>query len=422
MRSATLRWIMVGCSVIIAFILLAQVYWLRRVYSLEEHHFKFRVLKSIRGLFNDLPADIQRKYVKEVVEIANPNTYLVQLNAIPPIDSLRRYLSIEFEDFDVWTDCNVAVYKASHRSFFYQYYLPAAAGKVDTSLKPKPPLLHRQHDYLQLHFPNRSKYIIQEMMFWIVTAILLTLVLFGLSVSMLYLYRQKFLNELQKDFVNNFSHEFKTPLAVMKIAGEVLTQPGIWEKPERLSKYAQVIKEQTEHLQQQVERLLQVAISEKRKLPLHKEACPLNQVIAGAIEQIEPLITNRLARVNFVPDENEPVIMADRAQLQLVIINLVENAIKYSIDKPHIIIELQDTQNGFYNIVVKDNGIGIEESNIKRLFNKFYRVPTGNVHNVTGFGLGLSFVKKVTDAHEGKIIVNSVVGIGSEFKIQLPKK
>src|SRR5204863_3773118 len=124
----------------------------------------------------------------------------------------------------------------------------------------------KNYDYLLLNFPHRSKYIIHEMLFWIITAIVLLLVLIGLSVSLIYLYKQKFLNELQKDFVNNFTHEFKTPLAVMKIASDVLIQPGIANKPERLEKYGSVIKEQTEHLQSQVDRLLKTAASENKKV------------------------------------------------------------------------------------------------------------------------------------------------------------
>ena len=124
----------------------------------------------------------------------------------------------------------------------------------------------------------------------------------------------------------------------------------------------------------------------------------------------------------MITDENEPVIDADKNHLQLVIINLVENALKYCKNQPHIIIQLHNGGNDFYTISVKDNGIGIDKRNIKFLFNKFYRVPTGNVHDVTGFGLGLNFVKKVIDAHNGKIVINSVPGIGTEFKIQLPKK
>jgi two-component system phosphate regulon sensor histidine kinase PhoR len=260
------------------------------------------------------------------------------------------------------------------------------------------------------------------MFFWIITSFILLLVLIGLSVSLLYLYKQKFLNELQKDFVNNFTHEFKTPLAVMKIASEVLTQPDITSQPGRLVKYGTVIKDQTEHLQNQVERLLRTAASESKKLVVTKEMIHINKLIQDALDQIEPMIHSSNAHLQFEPDESDPLIHIDKAHFQLVIINLVENAIKYSNGLPYIVIRGQEAGNDMYSISIKDNGIGIEKKSIKHLFKKFYRVPTGNVHKVNGFGLGLNFVKKIVDAHHGKIIINSVSGIGTEFNIQLPKK
>ncbi len=414
---------MLLCSISIALIIITQLYWLKRVYNLEEQQFNSSVVKSIRGLFIDLEIDDGHlQEIKQVIEVVDINTYLVKLDAIPPQDTLQFYLTNEFEDFDVWTDCNVAIYNSKLQDFSYQFYLSTAAsrypdGKNTLKVKNK-----NNYNYLLLNFPHRSNYIIQEMFFWIVTAVILILILIGLSVSLLYLYRQKFLNELQKDFVNNFTHEFKTPLAVMKIASDVLIQPSITNNPERLLKYGTVIKEQTEHLQNQVEQLLKTVATENKKLLIKKEACPLNEIIQAAIDQIEPFINNRQAIVDFVQDENEPILFVDKKQLQLIIINLIENAIKYSLNQAHVIIELEDTDNDYFSISVKDNGIGIEQKNIKNIFKKFYRVPTGNVHNVTGFGLGLNFVKKVVDAHDGKIIINSVVGIGTEFKIQFAKK
>lgn len=359
--------------------------------------------------------------VKDIVDRMDENTFVIQLGYIPPKDSLKYHLSSEFESFGVWTYCSVFVYSQDRTTPLYQFDLDAANPK--TWLTPqKLAEIKRKDNYMVLYFPYRGKYIIQEMSFWIVTAVLLLLVLIGLSVALLYLYRQKFLNELQKDFVNNFSHEFKTPLAVMKIASDVLVQPDIVNKPERLARYSAVVKEQTEHLHSQVDRLLKTATVESKKLLVKKEPCALNEVVQAAINQIEPLIANKNATVDFIPDENEPVVYADRSQLQLVIINLIENAVKYSVNLPHVIIELKDVNEDYYGITIKDNGIGIEEKNIRFLFKKFYRVPTGNVHNVAGFGLGLNYVKKIIDAHNAKIAVQSVPGIGTEFRIQLLKK
>jgi two-component system, OmpR family, phosphate regulon sensor histidine kinase PhoR len=423
MRSSTLKWIMLCSSIIIALILISQLYWLKRVYYLEDQQFNSSIVKSIRGLFEDLEIDDDPGFrIKEMIEATDPNTYLIRLDAAPDMDSLQLYLSNEFEVFNVWTDCNVGLYSSQTNTILNQYYLPTAASRFQEPSKTSLKAIKKNYNYLLLNFPHRSNYIIHEMLFWIVTAVALLLVLIGLTISLLFLYRQKFLNELQKDFVNNFTHEFKTPLAVMKIASDVLVQPDIATRPERLKKYGEVIKEQTEHLQSQVERLLRTALTESNRLPVAKEACQLNQLIYSTIEQIDPLIKNNEATINFVPDDNEPVIFADKVHLQLVIINLIENAIKYSNLKPLVWIALQDANNGMYAITVKDNGIGIAAKNIKNLFKKFYRVPTGNIHNVNGFGLGLNFVKKIIDAHDGKIIINSVEGIGTEFKILLPKK
>jgi two-component system, OmpR family, phosphate regulon sensor histidine kinase PhoR len=423
MRSTTLRWIMLGITIIIALIIVAQLYWLKRVYNLEQQQFNTAVVKSIRGLFEDVKITESPSFqVKQIIEATDQNTYLVKLDSIPGKDSLYKNLGNEFEDFDVWTDCSAGVYSAKKNSFQYQFYLSTAASRYKAnSIVPLLPV-KRNYDYLILHFPHRSKYIIHEMLFWIITALVLLLVLTGLSVSLVFLYKQKFLNELQKDFVNNFTHEFKTPLAVMKIASDVLTQPSITNQPGRLLKYGTVIKEQTEHLQNQVERLLKTAISDSKHIIVNKEPCKVNELIQHAIDQLEPLINNKNAGIHFAADEIDPVINADRVHLELVVINLIENAIKYSNSNPYISITLKPDDGNMYSISIKDKGIGIEEKNFKFLFNKFYRVPTGNVHQVNGFGLGLNFVKKIIDAHDGKIIIKSLPGVGTEFKILLPEK
>lgn len=414
---------MLTITIIIALIIVTQLYWLKRVYRLEQQQFNSGVLKSIRGLFEDVKiSDNPAFQVKQIVDITDQNTYLVKLDSLPNKDSLYHNLSNEFEDFDVWTDCLVGVYSSKKNVFQYQFYLSTAGSAyAKNAIAPLTPV-SKNYDYLILYFPYRSNYIIHEMLFWIITAVLLLMVLIGLSVSLVYLYKQKFLNELQKDFVNNFTHEFKTPLAVMKIASDVLIEPAIVNQPARLIKYGTVIKEQTEHLQSQVERLLKTASGDNKNIIVKKEFCKINELMQHAIDQLEPLINNKEASVHFIPDEKNPVINADRAHLELVIINLIENAIKYSNGNPYIAITAYSDDSNMYAISIKDKGIGIEEKNFKFLFNRFYRVPTGNVHHVNGFGLGLNFVKKIIDAHDGKIVIKSVPGVGTEFKILLPEK
>ena len=270
-----------------------------------------------------------------------------------------------------------------------------------------------------LYFPHRNKYVLQQMNFWFISSAILFVVLIGLAVILFFFYRQRFLAEVQKDFVNNFTHEFKTPLAVMKISAEVLLNDKIATQPERLRKYATIVENQTQHLQEQVERLLQIARSDRKDLPIQKKQVTLKELIEQAVAKMQPLIDEKRAEVNIPIDEDQNIeLYADRPHLELAIVNLLENALKFS-EKPHIIISIGHEDGNIY-ISVKDNGIGIEKKYQKRLFKKFYRVPTGDVHNVKGFGLGLNFVKRIIDAHHGSIKINSLPGIGTEFRLILP--
>jgi len=198
----------------------------------------------------------------------------------------------------------------------------------------------------------------------------------------------------------------------------VLSEEDILQKPSRLRNYTTIIQHQTDHLQQQVERLLNIATSEQKEIPLHKSLVSIPALVSQAVKKIQPLADDKRARIDLkLPDKDQHVLI-DESHLELALVNLLENALKYSTE-PHIIIETGKENNDSF-ISVKDNGIGIEKKYLHRIFRKFYRVPTGNIHNVKGFGLGLNFVKQAVDAHKGKIVVNSLPGIGTEFRILLP--
>ena len=302
------------------------------------------------------------------------------------------------------------------QSYIYKGFI----GSINSQPAPDPVNLQvYPADYHYIYYiSDREKYILAQMNFWIIGSLILILVLAGLAVSLFYFYKQKFLVEIQKDFVNNFTHEFKTPLAVMKIASEVLAQPGIVKQPERMGKYTSIIRHETEHLQNQVERLLKMAVSEQRELPVEMQSFSVKELIDMALAKLQPLIEASSAKISLKLDEEDVRITADKTHLELAIVNLIENGIKYS-KSPSIFIEAGKNETESF-IAVKDNGVGIDRKYYKSIFKKFYRVPTGDVHNVKGFGLGLNFVKKIVDAHNGKIVVNSVPGIGTEFKIILP--
>jgi two-component system phosphate regulon sensor histidine kinase PhoR len=208
---------------------------------------------------------------------------------------------------------------------------------------------------------------------------------------------------------------------VMKIAADVLSQDSILQQPDRLERYATIIRNQTEHLQGQVERLLRTASIETKDLPINKEEVNLNQLIEQALGKVQPLIEQKRAKIELKMEDLNGTrgrVHADKAHLELAVVNLLENALKYSAE-PHIVVETGHSEDDFF-ISVKDNGVGIEKQYLKNIFKKFYRVPTGDIHDVKGFGLGLNFVKRIIDAHKGKIKVNSLPGIGTEFRLFIP--
>ncbi len=419
MRSKTLRWIVLSTAFVISVIILIQLYWLNMVYSLEQQRFNVNVVKSIRGLFEDVELSSNPVFnLQTLIERPKENYFLFKVDTLAPVDTVTYYLKQELEDFDVLTDAYLGIQQTGGSSYSSVHYIPTVASNYAPGSNYEMTHFTRPYTYLALYFPHRKHYVLSQMLFWFVSGGALIIVLVALAISLVYFYREKFLSETQKDFVNNFTHEFKTPLAVMKIAADVLNKEDIVQKPERLKNYTGIIQQQTDHLQQQVERLLKTANSGENELPLDRKPVSVQAVTLQAVRKIQPLIDERKALVEYDWAGEEIIISADESHLELALINLLENALKYS---PHPFIRIKtgyETENIF--IEIKDNGIGIEKKYLSRIFRKFYRIPTGNIHDVKGFGLGLDFVKRVVNAHKGKIQVTSEPGIGTTFKILLP--
>jgi len=424
MRSSTLKWIVLSATLLAAIVVTVQLYWLKKVYSFEQRQFNNNVVKSIRGVFEDLEMNDQVGVIQnDLIKSPGDNYFSFKADTIPPKDSLVFYIQDEFADFGVLTDCKLGAYSAADKKYVYEEYIPTAASRYVglTAAQQELPVYNKEMDHILLYFPHRQEYVLEQMDFWIVSTVVLFLALIGLAASLFYFYRQKFLAETQKDFVNNFTHEFKTPLAVMKIASDVLSQGSILQQPDRLERYATIIRNQTEHLQGQVERLLRTASIEARDLPISKEEVDPNLLVEQALGKVQPLIEQKKAKIELKMENLNGTrgrIHADKAHLELAVVNLLENALKYS-SEPHIVVETGHEDDDFF-ISVKDNGVGIEKQYLKNIFKKFYRVPTGDIHDVKGFGLGLNFVKRIIDAHKGKIKVNSLPGIGTEFRLFIP--
>ena len=418
MRSTTFKWIILSSTIIIGLLVAVQLFWLNKIYNYEQKEFNSSVIKSIQGVYEDLELmDPGTTALQKLIEQPNANSFLFRISSMPDKDSLPDNVLNNLEAFDVFADCKLALYDPAINHYSYQLYLPTAATKHPQNSAAELPVYKKDYPYILLFFPYRNQYVLGEMTRWIISSIILLLLLIALGISVFYLYRQKFLNEIQNDFIRNVTHEFQTPLTTLTVGLDAISRSSMMDHPEKMAKYTKLMQGQTNYLKQHIDNLMKVLQADANGLLIQKESVVPNMLIKEAISQLYVAIEEKKARVELLLEENDSAIPADKSSLYVAILNIISNAIKYSAE-PLIIIETK-LINDKYIISVKDNGIGIDDQYKKKLFKKFYRVPTGDVHNSKGLGLGLYFVKKVIDEHNGSIHIKSIKGIGSEFIIEL---
>lgn len=226
---------------------------------------------------------------------------------------------------------------------------------------------------------------------------------------------------MKSDFVNNVTHEFKTPIATISLASEMLLKPSILGSEEKARKYARIIYDENIRLKNQVENVLQLTVLEKGTFHLKFSTFDLHQLINKTTLNFQLILKESKGKLTLDLQALNPMLHADTMHIENVLVNLLDNANKYSQDKPDIIISTYN-RNASVVLVVEDKGIGISTENQKNVFRKMYRVPTGNVHDVKGFGIGLYYVKTIVEAHNGEVSLHSQLGKGSRFEISLPLK
>ena len=279
---------------------------------------------------------------------------------------------------------------------------------------------NNSENYLRLYFPNQDRYIIRNIWMMYATSLLLILVVLGcFYVAVNTIVKQKQLADIKSDFINNMTHEFKTPISTISLATQMLSDEAIAASPSMFKRYLGIIRDENKRLGSQVEKVLQTAQMERGEVRLKLGIVNVHQIIERVLENISPQIELREGIIDIDLQAENPEIQADEVHLTNIIFNLLDNANKYSAEKPIIKITTENTEKGL-SIKVIDQGIGMTKESIKNIFEKFYRVPTGNVHDVKGFGLGLSYVKKMVEEHHGQINVVSKLGEGSEFEVVLP--
>jgi two-component system phosphate regulon sensor histidine kinase PhoR len=324
---------------------------------------------------------------------------------------LGRGLDMEFE---------YAVYKEGKKPIFQSEYFNEYEDCSYFRASLFPGGVFNTTTLISLYFPNEREHLRKSMGVIGGSSLLITLFIISMFTLAVYIiFKQKRLSEIKNDFVNNMTHELKTPISTISLASQMLNDRSIPEEQKNLGQISRIIQAESKQLGFQVERVLQMAIFDHGELKLKQEEIDLHDVIETVAQNFLLQIDKREGLLEFLPEADNTVIQGDLMHITNVISNLLENAMKYTKSTPEIRIVTQN-ENDTVIVSVSDNGIGIGKEDQKRIFDKFYRVPTGNIHNVKGFGLGLSYVKLIVEQHHGSIKLKSEPNKGSQFDIQLP--
>ncbi len=274
---------------------------------------------------------------------------------------------------------------------------------------------------LKVHFPTMDDYIFSSIRFMIPALIFTVVLLITFIFTIAVIFRQKKLTEIKNDFINNMTHEFKTPISTISLAAQMLQDPTVGKSPQMSQHISSVINDETKRLRFQVEKVLQMSMFERQKVTMKMKDIDANELIYGVINTFALKVEKHNGKIAASLEAEEPMIFVDEMHFTNVIFNLMDNAVKYKRPDEDLLLNVRTwNEPGRLLISIQDNGIGIKKEDLKKIFDKFYRVHTGNLHDVKGFGLGLAYVKKIVQDLKGSIRAESEVGVGTKFIIALP--
>ena len=420
MKGKALKYIIMLATVSIVGVFLVQFAFIRSSYNLSEKQFQESAsvaLKEVAWQVMLATGTTQNFDSITPVEIISNSTYLVNVGVAIDRELLKQNLETQLKKHEIYSDFEFSIYNPTQEQMDETTLV-----RIDENEEPsdyKFVLNENYSNYFGIHFPNRSSYFFNQLSIWYFLTALLGLVIFFFGYTLWVIIRQRQLSEIQKNFINNLTHELKTPISSIALAANVINDEKILSSPKRLFEYTRIIQDQTRRLSKNVEKVLNLASIEKSRIHLNLEKIQLCEFLNEASNHFQESKAGQKAKVIIDTKLKDCVILADRFHFANLVSNILENAAKYCDKTPEIIIELQKRQNA-YELNFIDNGIGIPREHRKRIFKKFYRVPTGNVHNVKGFGLGLDYVYKIVKTHNWKITVADNPKGGSIFSLTIP--
>ena len=445
-----------------------QFVWIKAQVNLNEKNFDDKVVMAMNKVKTRLQKDIDTKdfvnnylslkkkerqvtfeNIKNISSVIANDEYIHQfaenLRSIDPEglleninkENLDRYIKEELDDQGISLKYDYGVYSNKHDDFVIRNgnfavqvegnsspaYVGATRGLYDSKYKVQ--LFNDEESltgYLKVFFPSKRSWLWASVLPSMLSSFLFTtLILLCFAYTIFVIFRQKKVSEMKTDFINNMTHEFKTPIATISLATDSITNDTVISNVDKVKRFAGIIKQENKRMLNQVEKVLQMARIDKKDFELKITSVNINDVVFQASENARLKVTQRDGYLNTQLNAVHPSIEGDLTHISNIVHNLLDNAEKYSNEKPQISIRTENYEDGVM-VEISDKGIGMTKESLKHIFDKFYRVHTGNRHDVKGFGLGLSYVKALMNAHKGNIKVESEIGKGSTFTLFFPFK
>ncbi|GLB49726.1 two-component sensor histidine kinase [Neptunitalea sp. Y10] len=376
-----------------------------RINSSQENISKIRRLSDLdKAMFMTTYKDVIKSFP------ITRRTSVEEIKALLSKELKERNLDLAFE-FGVYSDALATKIRSENFEIAKrnQYSTPLFTDNDNKS----------EYDLI-VSFPNKKRYLISSIIVMVVLSIAFTLIIIiAYSSALLQLLRQRQISEIKTDFINNMTHEFKTPIATINLALDSVKSPKIMADPKKLEHYLKVIREENKRMHAQVENVLRISRLEKNQLNISKERLDAHDLIEDAITHVLLIVEDKGGYINEHLNAERSDILANDVHFTNILVNILDNAVKYSEGPPKIDVFTEVVKNSIV-IKIQDQGIGMSKAVLKRAFEKFYREHTGDIHNVKGHGLGLAYVKKIVEDHQGEVYAESEKGKGSTFYIKLP--
>jgi len=421
MRNSSIWKVVISAALALICIVIVQGYWLTNAFDQSEKAFEEKAHIALRNVASQI-SELKKVQLPsyDLINQISQDYYIVNIRDAIDAINLEYYLLKEFEAIGLRTDFEYGIYDCNTDRMVYGNYVSIEDEDTrnGSSKNWEVPVQNDFVYYFGVRFPDRKGYILKNQWLPLLFTVILFLAVLFFSYATFEILRQKKLSDLQKDFINNMTHEFKTPLSSIKVSSEVFLQHSQVKKNDRLHRYAGIINDQATRLNDQVERVLQIAGLHKGRIQLHKQKADVRLVVDAMIDQLRSRSEKEKASLEATYMGNQFIVWADPHHLSNMLYNLVDNALKYSPNEARVEIMVTGSAQKV-EIAIHDNGIGIEKMYLAKLHQKFFRVPTGNIHNTKGFGLGLHYVSQMVKLHGWKMQIESNPGSGTTVSLSM---